>query len=145
MGKKYTGIIHAYFFEVTGKKLKSMLEDKYRYRSDDIPSYVIRKDNKKLTELYYYQFAEDDYKIIICQFECADRILSEEISNCGLGDYEISFQGETIDEYHPSIILNQWDTRQIPRPTLVKMMLETWECWEGAWNMEVDFEIVKRK
>lgn len=142
---KYTGILHAYFYKITGKELLSMLVDKHKYKSKDIPEYIIRKDDKKLTDLAYYQFAEDEDEIIVCDVKTSDYILQEEISQCGLNEYEIILKGETIDEYNPHIIIND-EKGYIPTPTIIKMSV-TW--WQDSYSLDGDslteFEVLKRE
>lgn len=148
MSGKYQGIIHFYFYKITGEQMVSLFESRRRYYEHDRPIYIFRENNKNIDYVNsYYQFIQpDDKEYIVFDCDSADKILSEEISQVGLVDLLAYSDSILVDGNNPNILLNRWDSRDIPKPTLFKMTIEYWG--DGVWedyDSLTSFEIVLRK
>jgi hypothetical protein len=137
---KYVGIIHCYFYEITGKEYKDIVaEDRNKYYSDRIPKYCI-SDDLKVKDFYWQQFCEDDSTIIIMDVMTGDLILQEEFNMADLTDYEMSI--ESLDD----VVMNKLGSLIIPVPTMFKMEVEYWQdFYNGDYDSITTFEIVKKK
>jgi hypothetical protein len=118
-----------------------MLNSKNEYPWERIPRYCLT-DSGVLTSVdSYYQFIPEDNEdeIIIFEYDCADKVLQNELDNCGIESFEFELDLEKLE-------LNDYASLMIPVPTLVKMGVE-WsrDDWTGEYDVDYYAFVLERK
>jgi hypothetical protein len=131
MGKEYTGLLHLYFYVVSGDEIWRRRNNKKYWNY--LPDYTFDDDGKIRWTDNYLQFAfEEDYDYVLFDYECADKVLQQEIDNMGL-EYVLKDVDFRDQVYH----VNDITCHYIPEPTVIKIK----QTWYGNKEVGFDYDI----
>lgn len=143
MSTKYSGLIHFYFYKVSGTQLHLLFKKGRDYYSDRIPRYTLNNNNIIVHADVYFQFIpeNDQGEYILFAYETSDYLLAEEFNHASITGFEFS-----IDINSNSVNLNDLKALRIPTPTVGRMEIEWYrDNWTGEYDADYSLELLKRK
>jgi hypothetical protein len=148
----YIGIIHFYFYEISGKDIYNILYNNPQKIDEDfyenlkkLPKYTIQDDRLHIVEsIDYYTkikiITENDLIKYICfNYICGDLILDELICNTDITDLldESGIMPLDLNK----IKMNNWDDI-MPKPTLITIKQNFYKSWtDYGYEYDSDKEI----